>query len=103
MSSYEKTLNSIKEIKTAASHLTALGKVRATSEDKNLVQAIDALVRELQSSHAGSKNKSTPFALEASTAPVAINLIRYCNQAIGSKKPEWQILAERNGWTPPKA
>ena len=43
MSSYEKTLSSLKEIKTAASHLTALGKVRATTEDKNLIQAIDAL------------------------------------------------------------
>jgi hypothetical protein len=103
MSSYEKTLSSLKEIKTAASHLTALGKIRATSEDKNLIQAIDALVRELQVSHARSKTKSTPFSLETTTAPEALNLIRYCKQAIASKKPEWQILAERNGWTPPKA
>lgn len=103
MSSYEKTLSSLKEIKTAASHLTALGKIRATSEDTNLVRAIDALVRELQSSHARSTSKSTPFSLEAATAPEAINLIKYCKQAIGNKKPEWQILAERNGWTPPKA
>jgi hypothetical protein len=103
MSSYEKTLSSLKEIKTVTAHLTALGKVRAASEDKNLIQAIDALVRELQSSRARSKNKSTPFSLEAATVPEAVNLIRYCKQAIGSKKPEWQILAERNGWTPPKA
>jgi hypothetical protein len=23
-----------------------------------------------------------------------------CKQATGTKKPEWQILAERNGWSP---
>lgn len=26
------------------------------------------------------------------------NLMQYCNQVIMSKKPEWQIIAERNGW-----
>lgn len=25
---------------------------------------------------------------------------RYCNQMIECEKPEWQIIAERNGWGP---
>ena len=30
-----------------------------------------------------------------------ISLINYCEQMVMSEKPEWQIMAERNGWTPP--
>ncbi|MBU2852397.1 hypothetical protein [Acidithiobacillus ferrivorans] len=103
MSSYEKTLKSLKEIKSISSHLTALGKVKVASEDTSLNQAIDSLVRELQHAHANSKHKSTPTSLENATAPEAKALLQYCIRAIGSKKPEWQILAERHGWTPPKA
>ena len=103
MSSYEKTLKSLKEIKTFSSHLTALGKIKAVSEDTSLKQAIDALVRELQYAHATSKKKSTPTSLENATVPEAKALLQYCQRAIGSKKPEWQIIAERHNWVPPKA
>lgn len=103
MSLYEKTLKSLKEIKSISSHLTALGKVKAASADTLLNQAIDSLVRELQHAHANSRHKSTPTSLENATAPEAKALLEYCIRAIGSKKPEWQILAERHGWTPPKA
>ena len=34
--------------------------------------------------------------------PVKENIIAYCTDAISKGKPEWQIMAERNGWTPPK-
>ncbi|MGP9798998.1 hypothetical protein ACT3UJ_16765 [Halomonas sp. 86] len=102
MNYYEKTLVSLKEVKSASAHMTALGKIRAATEDSTLIQAIDTLVRELQNGHARSKSKGTPFSIENAQAPEAKALINYCQKAVGSKKPEWQILAERNGWTPPK-
>ncbi|HGN1932032.1 MULTISPECIES: hypothetical protein [Providencia] len=30
------------------------------------------------------------------------NLIEYCNAALKNEKPEWQVEAERQGWTPPQ-
>lgn len=29
------------------------------------------------------------------------SLKRYCNELLKEEKPEWQIIAERNGWRPP--
>jgi len=101
MNSYEETIKSLTEVKTIASHLTAFGKIRAKSEDEFLIQLIENLIRELQSVHVNNKKKSTPISLDKSSALEVVNLIKYCKKAIGSKKHEWQILAERNGWTPP--
>lgn len=102
MSCYEKTLKSLKEVKTFSSHITALGKILNSSEDTSLNQLLEFLIKELQLSHLKSKNKSTPLSLEKATATEVTRLIEYCKLAVGSKKPEWQILAERHGWTPPK-
>lgn len=102
MSYYEKTLSSLSEVKTVSSHMSALGKIRNATEDMSSKQLIDAVINELQRLHLHSKSKSTPLSLEKATASEVVNLITYCKAAVGSKKPEWQILAERNGWTPPK-
>jgi hypothetical protein len=91
------------EVKTLSSHMTALGKIRADSEDDALNGVIDNLIRELQYAHANSKNKSTPTSLAAGTSSEVQAIIGYCKKAIGTKKPEWQILAERHGWNPPNA
>lgn len=102
MSVYDKTIRSLTEIKTISSHMVALGKIRAASEDDSLNFAIDALVRELQYAHANSKIKSTPTSLASGTSQEVKAIIGYCKRAIGTRKPEWQIMAERNGWAPPK-
>lgn len=34
--------------------------------------------------------------------PIKVALINYCNDTESCKKPEWQILAERYGWVPPR-
>jgi hypothetical protein len=103
MSYYKKALDSLKEIKTISAHMTALGKIRASTEDTNLIRAIDDLVHELQEVHTKSKSKSTPLSLDTAKNSKAKALVQYCSNAIGTKKPEWQILAERHGWVPPKA
>ena len=103
MSTYEKTIKSMSEVKTMSSHLTSLGKIKIASEDGRLNSAIENLIRELQYAHANSKHKSTPISLASGSSQEIQAIINYCKSAIGTKKPEWQILAERNGWTPPKA
>jgi hypothetical protein len=100
MSIYQKTLNSLMEVKTMSSHMAALGKIKVPSEDTALNQLIEAVIRELQIEYATRKSKSTPVSLDKATAPEFKRLVEYCQRAIGSKKPEWQILAERHGWAP---
>ncbi|WP_215398249.1 hypothetical protein [Rheinheimera oceanensis] len=100
MSAYEDVVKIAAEFKTFPSLITALGKVRAKTEDSNLIASIDALILELQRGHAGAKNKSMPVCMEKFTLNEAKNLLTYCKRAIGTKKPEWQILAERHGWAP---
>lgn len=103
MSSYEKTLASLNEIKTINSHLAGLGKIKAKSEDASLNSLLDAVVLELQRLYVSSKHKSLRFSIEPAGKREVERLVKYCRTAIGTKKPEWQILAERHGWTPPKS
>ena len=101
MSTYKKTLKSLTEEKTLAAHITSLGKIKSASEDERLNSAISDLIRELQYEHANGKHKSTPVAISSGSSSEVQAIINYCKRAIGSQKPEWQILAERHGWTPP--
>ena len=101
-SSYEDVLRSLSEYKTVAAHISALGKLRLKTEDERLVNGIEEVISQLQLAHAKLKSKSVPVSVEKSKLRAASNLIRFCRQATSTKKPEWQILAERNGWAPKK-
>lgn len=103
MSTHQRVINSLSETKSIASHITSLGRIRTASEDERLNDALDSLIRDLQFVHANTKKKSTPIAVASGTSAEVKAIIAYCHQAIGIKKPEWQVLAERHGWTPPKA
>jgi RNA polymerase-binding transcription factor DksA len=101
MKHYKDTITSIKETKSMAAHLTALGKAKAASEDGTLNQAIEKAIKIVQHEYLLCKQKGLPIALDKTSLTPINELIKYCEQAIGSQKPEWQIIAERNGWTPP--
>lgn len=102
MNNYDKTIRSLKEVRTISAHMVALGKIRALSEDEHLDFLIAKLVLALQFLHQRSKAKSTPILLTFDPLPQETReLIEYCNMQNRQKKPEWQILAERHGWTPP--
>ena len=99
---YEETIVVLKDLRTVASHITNLGKIMNKSEDQQLKTLLGTVITSLQRAHVSPKvkGKSTPGNLY-NLADLGIkNLIKYCESAIGSKKPEWQILAERNGWAP---
>lgn len=94
-------MKSVKEAKTIASHITALGKVRAKTEDQVLLGKIDAAIASLQNAHAkAKKGKSTPTCLDKATDSSVKALVEHCQKAVANKKPEWQVIAERNGWAP---
>ncbi|MUK39739.1 hypothetical protein GNP82_19590 [Aliivibrio fischeri] len=100
MSNYEKFLKSVSEVKTLSAHLTSLGKIKVASEDEKFKAAIDSIIPHLQRAHATSKAKSTPVSLDKTDIREINALISACQKVVGTKKPEWQILAERNGWGP---
>ena len=101
MSSYKKVLESTKEAKSIASHITALGKIRAKIEDDVLLGKIDKAIESLQGVHANAKNgKSTPTCLDKATDQAIKDLVEHCKKEVSSDKPEWQVIAERNGWAP---
>lgn len=100
MNNYEKFLKAVSEVKTLSSHMTALGKIKSASEDEKFIAAIDAIIPHLQRAHIASTSKSTPVALDNTSIQEINSLISACKKVVGSKKPEWQVLAERNGWGP---
>ena len=102
MTAYEETVKSLSETKTLASHIKGLGKIKISTEDASLIKALEALLIQLQADHSNKriKNKSTPISIEKSNIREVNVLLAYCNKAIVTKKPEWQILAERNNWKP---
>ena len=103
LSLYKKVLESTKEAKTIASHITALGKIRAKTEDDDLLGKIDKAIASMQNVHAKAKiGKSTPTCLDKATDQAVKDLIKHCKNMVSSDKPEWQVIAERNGWAPKK-
>ncbi|WP_156880511.1 hypothetical protein [Thermomonas fusca] len=100
MNSYERTVRTINEVKTLKSHMESLGKILATSEDDHLRALIAQVVFALQHQLQHSTSKSIPTSLMFYPIPQTIQLLDYCKFQNQQKKPEWQVLAERNGWTP---
>lgn len=100
LSIHKEVLESMSEFKTISTHITALGKLRLKTEDAMLIQSIDSVISQLQIAHSRVKSKSTPVSVEKTNIRAANELVTYCQQVIGTKKPEWKILAERNGWGP---
>lgn len=99
---YQKTIDSLKKTQTAAKHITELGKISAATEDPQLKRLVDALLDRLQNAHAtAKKGNSTPKALYPLPDNAIRGLIGYCESYIQAGKPEWQVMAERHGWTPP--
>lgn len=101
MSGYQNVITSLTVPKTLSAHMVSLGKIADATEDQTLKKLLVDLIRAIGYEHARAKHKSTPVTLVASTATELRTTIRYCEQALATKKPEWQILAEHHGWTPP--
>lgn len=101
MTNYEKAIRTVTEVKTLKSHMESLGKVMALSEDGQLTQLISQVIWGLQYQFQNSTSKSMPTSLLFHPIPPTIQMVEYCKQQMRFKKPEWQVLAERNGWLPP--
>jgi len=102
MSYYEKTIRTVTEVKSLTSHMTSLGRLMALSEDGHLCYLIASVVQGLRYQYEHSTAKATPTSLMFFPMQQTIQLVEYCKYQTRMKKPEWQVLAEQNGWTPPQ-
>lgn len=102
MTTYEETIEALNDFRTVASHITNVGKIMNKTEDQQLKILLGNVITSLQRVHANPKvkGKSTPVNLYNTPDTGIKNLIQYCESIIGTKRPEWQVLAERHGWTP---
>jgi len=100
---YQETIDSLKAFETSATHIKKLGIILNKTEDPKLLKLIKNTLALLQQDHANPKvkGKSTPGNLYNAPQAHIKALIQYCEQFIKIKKPEWQVLAELHGWTPP--
>lgn len=80
-----------------------LNKFKEQTEDKTIQSNIDSIVAHLKES---SKLRTLKrYKASNKEAGIAIDLMcelaAYCQVQIETNKPEWMLLAEKHGWTPP--
>jgi hypothetical protein len=100
---YEAVQGVLVEHGTLSSFINRLNKVSIATEDHELRKAITPVVEYLEKSLQSFPNnkKSAKLTLKPSSdMPPLKTLARYCLECIQSKKPQWQIIAERHGWGP---
>jgi hypothetical protein len=103
MTIYQETLKAIEDFKTPKAHITSLGKIFNKTEDKELKKYLNIVIR-LLTAFAAKPKSSTPVSLtQKSDVEEIVNLVKYLIPFIPKKQPEWQVIALREGWTPPKS
>lgn len=102
MSIYNNTIKSVTEIRTLSAHLGALGKIMALTEDRQLYDLTHFVVFNLQYQMQHSVGRQIPISLMSFPSQQVVQLVDYCKHQKQSKKEEWQVLAERHGWSPPE-
>lgn len=84
---YRDVLATLNGAFTATQAINRLVKVEVATEDEKLKKALGIVVGRLK-----AQQRIAPEDLKKVKA--------YCDACIASAKPQWQILAERNGWAP---
>lgn len=104
MEIYEETLKQMLTVVTLSSHMKSLSQINIKVQDDALKKLINAVIHDLQSVYVNPRNKkkSLPIALVNAQQGPLFNLKKYCEKMLVNRKPEWQVEAERQGWSPPQ-
>lgn len=84
---------------TLSSRVNTLSKVHTGTEDQELRKLIAPVYKNFKRAALNAR-VAKAFPLPAQDADGKA-LIQYCQACVANEKPQWQILAERAGWTPP--
>ena len=101
---YEKALVILRESSTPKSKNNALIKLSVTTSDQEFKELIDAAARgySYYIKPGYSRNAETLPCNHTTwleyMVPLKKELKEYCESMLAAKKPQWQVLAERNGW-----
>lgn len=98
---YEEVITELKELRTLTAHVTRLGKLMNGTTDSQLKALLGTAVSFLQAAHKSPnvKGKTTPTAIYEYRHPQIQQLRSYCEALLSTNKPDWQVEAERHGWT----
>lgn len=102
MTIYETTINTMKQTKSVSTHMTALGRIKAMTEDTILNAKLENVLQALRSAYLDLPQKGLPIEAATIKRSGIAQLMAYCTKQVEKKKPEWQVVAEREGWTSPK-
>lgn len=103
MKIYKKVLVEISKINSLTAEHNSLKKCYHDTEDEILKGYLREYCKNLVSAENYRRNKMISHANNVldTNSSIKITIMNYCNQIISQGKPEWQVLAERNGWRPP--
>ena len=100
---YTRVLEIMAQQMKAVQRHNKLTSIQVVSEDRELIQHIDLLLRANAAlSKCGRFVRLNPTSHEKQVVAefdmASDNLKSYCKWALSNAKPQWQVLAERHGW-----
>lgn len=99
---YRAVLEILKGRHDVSGFANKLAKIWAQTEDSELRVRVHEVCEHLKTAALSmpKKNQSLKSSLRITNPPYKA-LAEYCVACINLRRPQWQLLAERNGWTPP--
>lgn len=98
---YFRTVDILENLSSTISKHNRLVQIKNRTDDFDLSEHITATLKFLRSTPNSAQRKKFSFAPFPSRSPV-YGLYEYCIEQTAKQKPEWQILAEKHEWKPPK-
>lgn len=100
---YEKTIECLLGIETLKVHYNKFIKIYSTTEDSILKKLIEKLLSFLKRFVIVAKGNQRMIQIPLPRDQIiVVELMQYCEKCLNTKKPQWQIIAEKAGWKPTK-
>jgi len=100
---YQSVLGALVDYGTLAAMINKLNRVLIATEDADLKKLIEPVItrveKVLRDLPHGKQSMKTSLRQQLKVEPFK-SVAEYCQQCIGSTKPQWQIVAEHHGWGP---
>ncbi|MFE8701169.1 hypothetical protein ACFYKX_11240 [Cytobacillus sp. FJAT-54145] len=98
---YETTLITLTQGGKSDSITKKLIKIQIQTEDAQLKEHLETFLSILKQMEGAPRSAIQQRSLALKKA--SSTLRAYCQEVLRNTKPQWQILAERHGWSPPVA
>ena len=98
---YRTAIEACTSLATISTMQNKLNKLMVSTEDARLKSLLNTVIIYLNLAHmAATANKKTSIKTKVLPQEEPYkSLLQYCEQSLKSVKPQWQIIAEQNGWS----